>query len=122
MDARIIGPDAELGDVRDGINFYGHQLTREWSKVDFDSVVLAKAQGNAFIEVREGKGKAPAGDAEEATVKARLDELGVEYGDKDKLPALKGKLEKAEAAQAQAEQEASDAQDEADRLASEAQH
>ena len=125
MEARIVGPDAELGDVRDGITFFGQRITREWGKVDLSSDALAKAQGNPYIEVREGK-KAPVQttvpkETEEATVKARLDELGVAYGEKDKLPALKSKLDAAEKAQAEAEEEAAAAQAEADRLAAESQ-
>ncbi|MBJ7410127.1 MAG: hypothetical protein JHD15_07135 [Phenylobacterium sp.] len=124
MEARIIGPEAELGDVRDGVTFYGQRLTRDWSKVDLSGEALAKAKGNQYVEVREGKAKAAQStvdpETEETTVKARLDELGVEYGDKDKLPALKSKLDKAEKAQAKAEEEAAAAQEEADRLAAEA--
>lgn len=123
MDARIVGPEAELGDVRSGVNFYGATLTREWSKVDFNGDALAKAKANKFVELRDGKGKAAAStvpeEAEEETVKARLDELGVEFSDKDKLPALKSKLDKAERAQAKAEEEA-DAAEEAAREAAEA--
>lgn len=122
MEARIVGPEAELGDVRDGVTFYGQRLTRDWAKVNFSGEALAKAQGNQFVEVREGKTAKSTVDAEteEATVKARLDELGVDYGEKDKLPALKSKLDKAEKAQAAAEEEAAAAQEEADRLAAEA--
>jgi hypothetical protein len=123
MEARIIGPDAELGDVRDGVVFFGHTLTREWSKVNFAGDALAKAKANQFVEVREGKGKPAAStvpeQTEEQTVKTRLTELGVDFTDKEKLPALKAKLEKAEAAQAQAEEEADQAEEEA-RLAAEA--
>lgn len=126
MEARIIGPDADLGDVRDGVVFFGHTLTRDWSKVDFAGDALAKAKGNQYVEVREGKGK-PADstvpeETEEQTVKTRLTELGVAFTDKEKPASLKAKLEKAEAAQTQAEQEAAEAQAEADRLAAEAAH
>jgi hypothetical protein len=123
MEARIVGPEAELGDVRQGFTFHGQHLTREWGKVEFSPEALSKAQGNRFIELRDGKGgkaKAEAVDIDEDTVKARLDELGVDYSDKDKLPALKSKLDKAEKAQAKAEAEAEEAQAEADRLAAEA--
>lgn len=124
MDARIVGPEAELGDVRDGITFYGQRITRDWGKVDLSGDALAKARANQYIEVREGKKVQSTvdPDTEEATVKARLDELGVTYGDKDKLPALKSKLEKAERAQAQADEEAEEAQRKADEAAAAAGH
>lgn len=122
MEARIVGPEAELGDVRNGVSFYGQTLTRDWSKVDLSPEAQAKAQGNKYVELREGKKvqSTVPDDTEEETVKTRLTELGVEYGEKDKLPALKSKLDKAEKARAQAEKEADEAAAEAERLAAEA--
>lgn len=135
MKARIIGPASELG-AFESLNFFGQGLTREWS-ADFKATpeVVAKLQANKYVEVKgvtasdsafdhdgDGKpgGSKPSLTAESETVKARLDELGVSYAANASSKTLKGLLEKAEAAQAKAEEEAAEAQAEADRLAEEA--
>lgn len=112
MDARIIGSASELGDFHT-LTFYGHKLSREWSKVEPDAGVLAKLQGNRFVELRD-KRKAsdepPTDTVPE--IKARLADLGVEFDPKAKKGDLEALLEQAEAAKAAAEGESDDEADE----------
>lgn len=108
MDARIIGSASELGPF-EILNFFGHELSREWSKIDPSADVLTKLQGNRFVELREGgrskKSEEPPADTV-VEIKKRLDELGVSYGPDDKKADLVELLSLAEAAAAEAAAEA----------------
>jgi len=112
MDARITDPAAELGPF-DTLTFFGHPLSREWSKlVDPDPVALRKLKGSRFIELREKR--KPSEEAPVDTVpeiKGRLEELGVAFDVRAKKDELAALLEQAEAAQAAAA--ATDSEDEA---------
>lgn len=120
MEARIVGSEAELGDVKNGLDFYGQHLTREWSEVTFSPDAFKKAQTNKFIEVR-GEGEKGLTDPEAAkaeklegdqaaTVKRRLDELGVSYRANASPDSLKASLDRAEKAKAKADEEAAAAE------------
>lgn len=125
MEARIIGPEEELGDVRGGLHVQGHHLTRDWSKVDPTAEQLQKLQGNRFVELRgspkagvaaaastpatNGQSGAPQSTAAEAeSIRARLTELGVAFKPKTPLMALRSALAKAEKAKAEADAEDDD--------------
>lgn len=105
MDARIIDPASELGDFHT-LTFYGHTLSRDWSKIEPDAGVLGKLQGNRFVELREKRkpsDEPPADTVPE--IKARLADLGVEFDPKAKKPELETLLQQAETAKAAAEGE-----------------
>lgn len=51
MHARIVGPKEDLGDVHEGLDFFGHHLDREWSEIDPSPEVLKKLQGNRHVEL-----------------------------------------------------------------------
>jgi hypothetical protein len=55
MHARLIGDKADLGDVHEGLNFYGHHLDRDWSEIDPSPDVLKKLMGNRHVELSEGE-------------------------------------------------------------------
>lgn len=110
IQARIVGPEAELGEVRAPLEIFGNPLTREFSEIEVTPEQFKKLQGNRYVEL---KGAAP----DEATpgaqerndtdtsIKARLDELGVEYSANASPKTLQGLLNKAEAAKARADEE-----------------
>lgn len=54
MQARL-SDTADLGDIGDGVAFFGHVLTRDWSNVEFSETALGKAQANPCVELRDGK-------------------------------------------------------------------
>lgn len=119
MEARIIGTEEDLGDVRGGLSFFGNTLTRDWSDIDVSDDQLAKLKANRFVQVR-GRTKSEADDQQELadaeemrTIKGRLDELGADYGAKASLSTLRSKLDAAEKAHASAQQDAEKAADEA---------
>ncbi len=124
MEARIIGPASELGDARDGLNFFGNTLVRdEWTEVKVNAEQAEKLRGNRYVEVRGDKPedvdpvkqKAEAEeDAEEANIRARLDELGVNHKPSDNKKALTAKLEKAEKADTKEARERLNDEDEAE--------
>lgn len=105
MDARIIGPASELGDFHT-LNFFGHELSRDWSKIDPEPAVLAKLEANRFVELREKRraSEEPPTDTL-VEIKARLSDLGVEFDGRAKKADLEQLLAQAEAAKA-AEDEA----------------
>lgn len=118
MEARIIGPASELGQF-DSLNFYGNSLTREFGEITVSPEQLVKLQGNRYVEIK-GQPKAQEIDVEaaegakresdqEAAIRARLDELGVEHDGRASLKTLQGKLDAAEKAKAKADAEAADA-------------
>ena len=125
--ARIVGPEAELGDVRGGLAFFGHTLTREWSKIDPTDETLSKLRANRFVDLsgdkdpldhdNDGRKGGSKPSDETAATKARLDELGVSYAKDASAATLRDLLTKAEEAQAAAEKEAEEAQADADRAA-----
>lgn len=107
MDARVIGPASELGQF-ETLTFYGHDISKDWAKIEPSEAVLTKLQGNRYVELREGR-KKPSDEAPIDTVTeitARLTELGVEFDPKAKKADLAELLTAAEAAHAaqQAEQ------------------
>lgn len=51
-EARIIGPESELGDIGEGLTFFGHTLTREFSEHDFTPDEIATLQDNRYVELR----------------------------------------------------------------------
>jgi hypothetical protein len=122
MEARIIGPASELG-VFESLEFYGQPLTREWSKIDMPDQDVEKLKANRYVELRDGKAKAGKlstdTDVEDETIKARLDELGVEYSPKASPEALKRTLEKAEKAKAKQDEEEAEVLAEAARIQNE---
>lgn len=127
MEARIIGPEAELGDVRGGLTIFGHTLTRDWSKIDPTPDQVTKLKGNRYVELKGAEPKpkkadddAPNDDDRKAVVLARLQELGVAVDGRKSLTAMQADLDKAEKAQAKAEEEAADAQAAADEAAAKA--
>lgn len=119
MQARIVGPEEELGDVHKGAKFFGNHLTRDWSDITVTPDQLTKLQGNRYVELRGAAtkgGAAPAAPAtpaagptstaaEAETIRARLTELGVEVKPKAPLMALRSALAKAEKAKAAADAE-----------------
>lgn len=98
MDARIIGPASELGQF-ETLTFYGHVLSRDWSKIDPTSGALEKLQGNRFVELRERRKPSDVAPIDTVVeIKARLEELGVEFDAKAKKDDLAELLQQAEAA------------------------
>lgn len=105
MDARIIGPASELGDFQT-LDFYGHALSRDWSRIDPEPAVLGKLQGNPYVELREKRKPSEEPPADTlAEIKARLTDLGVEFDGRAKKANLEALLEQAEAAKAAAEED-----------------
>lgn len=115
MKAKVIGPASELGQF-ETLNFYGHEIGREFSDINPTADVLAKLEANRFVELK-GSAKAtnapgssqtpgPSDDEfEEGLIRERLTELGVDVAPKAKLPALQAALEKAEKAKAAQDEE-----------------
>lgn len=113
MRAKIIGPASELGQF-ETLNFFGHEIGREFSDIKPTADVLAKLEGNRFVELKgSAKASPPAGntpgpsddEVEEGLIRERLTELGVEVAPKAKLPTLQAALEKAEKAKAAQDEE-----------------
>lgn len=109
MKARIIGAEDELGPFHT-LTFFGLSLSREWSEIKATPEQVEKLQGNRFVELREGASRPKPSEAAPIDtvpeIKARLDELGVEYDPRDKKADLAALLELAEAAHAASAAEA----------------
>ena len=67
-EARLIGPASELGDVSEGLEFYGNTITRDWGEVDLTAEQIEKAKGNRYIELKGAPDKPE--DATEAKQEA----------------------------------------------------
>ena len=115
MKAKVIGPASELGPF-ETLNFFGHEIGREFSDINPTADVLTKLQANRFVELKgsaKAEAKAEAGnnpgpsddEVEEGLIRERLTELGVDVAPKAKLPALQAALEKAEKAKAAQDEE-----------------
>jgi hypothetical protein len=121
MEARIIGPESDLGPVTT-LDFYGLSLSREWSEIKPTSAQLSKLDGNRYVEIRGDhapKASADDDEVEEGLIRERLTELGVEVSAKAKLPALRTKLAAAETAKAAQDEEEAEAAAAADAAAAE---
>jgi hypothetical protein len=55
MYARIVGPKEDLGDVHEGLTFFGHHIERDWSEIDPSPAVLKKLQGNRHVELSDAE-------------------------------------------------------------------
>lgn len=121
LNARIVGPEEELGDVHKGLTFFGHHLTRDWSTIDPSPEALKRLKANRYVELdghaavqavspaapaktteKAPETEAKSATADEASVRAALDELGVSYKEDAKLGTLRMMLGKARKAQAEA--------------------
>lgn len=116
MEARIIGPESELGPVTT-LDFFGVTLSREWSEINPTAAQLVKLDRNRYVELRGAQApnaSAEDDEVEEGLIRERLAELGVDVSAKAKLPTLRTKLADAEKAKAAQDAEEAAAAAEAD--------
>jgi len=128
MKAKIIGPASELGDIGDGLKFFGGKvvLNREYGDElpDLTADEVRTLRGNQYVALEGDNGESPSyAEAQDAArdsagsdvIKARLTELGVKYDGRSGKDKLQAQLDKAEADKAKADEKADKAQADADK-------
>ncbi len=105
VQARLIGPEEELGQVS-SVEFFGQTVTREFSPIELTKEQIEKANGNRFIELKGQKLPKTDEKAEAETIRDRLNELNEPVKDDAAVRTVRAKVAPAEKAQAKREAEA----------------